>query len=576
PMKSSMFLRVLSGASVIVLVLLGCAGAQSQTTQRSNFTRGEELSYDITSYCRTPGPLPGTLLLGESLELVQTGRLAEHRAGATAAGPVFNCGGELIADSGFVGSEGFPSYYKPDRKCTWYITVPEGHVVMLSFRVFDLEADPQCRFDYVEVYNGHSHTAQRLGRFCGTFRPGALISTSHRMMVEMVSDSGTGGRGFLGYFNGGKPHVDEHQFCGGKLTKSQGSVKTPNWPEKDYPAGISCSWHIIVESNMVIEVTFDKFDLEHDSYCRYDYVAFFNGGESDDSRRIGKYCGDIAPGTIVSNGNELLVHVTSDGFMATYTSIPRGSKPSTVAGEENGLGPQLVPEPAAKPPSKPGPKPPAKPAVTKPVKPKPTLKPKVTPAPGSKPKTTAKAPVKPSPKPGTKPAAKPTAKPTAKPGGVKPGPKPAVRPGLKPARNGTRVVLRRPGPNDKNGAANPLCAQGCKRTTTIQSSFCSSEFVITGKVTTVATGPRDSLYVSVSLIHAYKAGRLRITQAGKTMSVKLVSACKKCPLIRRGANYILMGQVDDEGRGLLSPNSFTLLYKAPHQKMLTNLNSRPC
>nr|XP_015195947.1 PREDICTED: procollagen C-endopeptidase enhancer 1 [Lepisosteus oculatus] len=507
PMKSSMFLRVLSGASVIVLVLLGCAGAQSQTTQRSNFTR-----------------------------------------------PVFNCGGELIADSGFVGSEGFPSYYKPDRKCTWYITVPEGHVVMLSFRVFDLEADPQCRFDYVEVYNGHSYTAQRLGRFCGTFRPGALISTSHRMMVEMVSDSGTGGRGFLGYFNGGKPHVDEHQFCGGKLTKSQGSVKTPNWPEKDYPAGISCSWHIIVESNMVIEVTFDKFDLEHDSYCRYDYVAFFNGGESDDSRRIGKYCGDIAPGTIVSNGNELLVQfvsdlsVTSDGFMATYTSIPRGSKPSTVAGEENGLGPQLVPESAAKPPSKPGPKPPAKPAVTKPVKPKPTLKPKVTPAPGSKPKTTAKAPVKPSPKPGTKPAAKPTAKPTAK-----PGPKPAVRPGLKPARNGTRVVLRRPGPSDKSGAANPLCAQGCKRTATIQSSFCSSEF------------GEEPLVFSLSAL-------------GFTFSelFKLVSACKKCPLIRRGANYILMGQVDDEGRGLLSPNSFTLLYKAPHQKMLTNLNSKPC
>uniref|UniRef100_W5N761 Procollagen C-endopeptidase enhancer a n=1 Tax=Lepisosteus oculatus TaxID=7918 RepID=W5N761_LEPOC len=449
PMKSSMFLRVLSGASVIVLVLLGCAGAQSQTTQRSNFTR-----------------------------------------------PVFNCGGELIADSGFVGSEGFPSYYKPDRKCTWYITVPEGHVVMLSFRVFDLEADPQCRFDYVEVYNGHSYTAQRLGRFCGTFRPGALISTSHRMMVEMVSDSGTGGRGFLGYFNGGKPHVDEHQFCGGKLTKSQGSVKTPNWPEKDYPAGISCSWHIIVESNMVIEVTFDKFDLEHDSYCRYDYVAFFNGGESDDSRRIGKYCGDIAPGTIVSNGNELLVQfvsdlsVTSDGFMATYTSIPRGSKPSTVAGEENGLGPQLVPESAAKPPSKPGPKPPAKPAVTKPVKPKPTL----------------------------------------------------------------------------SGAANPLCAQGCKRTATIQSSFCSSEF------------GEEPLVFSLSAL-GFTFSELCRLDPQMTVLPKdwqLVSACKKCPLIRRGANYILMGQVDDEGRGLLSPNSFTLLYKAPHQKMLTNLNSKPC
>ena len=40
---------------------------------------------------------------------------------------------------------------------------------------------------------------------------------------------------------------------------------------------------------------FGKFDLEADSYCRFDYVAFFNGGEKDDSRRIGKFCGDVPP-----------------------------------------------------------------------------------------------------------------------------------------------------------------------------------------------------------------------------------------------------------------------------------------
>lgn len=37
--------------------------------------------------------------------------------------PVFKCGGNLDSDSGFVASEDFPSYYKPNSKCTWYITV---------------------------------------------------------------------------------------------------------------------------------------------------------------------------------------------------------------------------------------------------------------------------------------------------------------------------------------------------------------------------------------------------------------------------------------------------------------------
>jgi len=47
--------------------------------------------------------------------------------------------------------------------------------------------------------------------------------------------------------------MSEHQFCGGKLTKSQGTIKTPNWPEKNYPPGISCSWLITVEPEMVRE-----------------------------------------------------------------------------------------------------------------------------------------------------------------------------------------------------------------------------------------------------------------------------------------------------------------------------------
>lgn len=58
--------------------------------------------------------------------------------------------------------------------------------------------------------------------------------------------------------------------------------------------------------------------------------------------------------------------------------------------------------------------------------------------------------------------------------------------------------------------------------------------VITGTVTSLTNGPRGTLVVSVSIIKTYKAGRLTITQVGETMSVKLVSQCRKCPLLRRG------------------------------------------
>ncbi|XP_059401027.1 procollagen C-endopeptidase enhancer 2-like [Carassius carassius] len=450
--------------------------------------------------------------------------------------PVFNCGGDLVGDSGFVGSEGFPSFYKPNSKCTWYITVPEGNVVMLSFRIFDLEADHLCRYDYVDVYNGHSSMVQKLGRFCGTFRPGALISTSNTMMVEMVSDSETGGRGFLASFSGGKPHVDEHQFCGGKLTQSQGTIKTPNWPEKNYPAGISCSWLITVEPEMVIEVKFDKFDVESDTYCRFDYVAFFNGGDKDDSRRIGKYCGDTAPQNIITNSNVLLVQfvsdlsVTSDGFMASYTSIPRGLRTPTTGGDVVS-GPR-VSSTATKPRVTPG----------KPVKPVAFTTEATT-------ITTTTT----------------TEQPTAR-------PKPA-RP-FRPARR----PFRKPEPEVSSPATdtNPLCPKTCKRDGTFKTSFCASEFVITGKLTASSPGPNGTMQATVFLIRAYKAGSLTITQAGETMSVKLLMPCKRCPFLRRGQNYILMGHVDEEGRGVLIPGSFTALYKAPHHRILTKINNQLC
>uniref|UniRef100_A0A7N8YNL2 Procollagen C-endopeptidase enhancer b n=1 Tax=Mastacembelus armatus TaxID=205130 RepID=A0A7N8YNL2_9TELE len=387
--------------------------------------------------------------------------------------PIFHCGGHLVIDSGIVASEGFPSHYKPNSKCTWYITVPEDHVVMLSFRLFDLEADPTCRYDYLDVYNGHSRLVQKLGRFCGTFRPGALISTSNTMMLEMVSDDATGGRGFLASFTAGKPHMEENQFCGGRLTKSQGSVKTPNWPNADYPAGISCSWHISVEPSNVIEVKFEKLDLEADTYCRYDYVALFNGGESDDSRRIGKFCGDSSPGTIVTNGNELLVQfvsdlsVTSDGFMAHYSSVPHGSRTPTFMSLLVFVFPSAIP-------------------------------------------------------------------------------------------------------------LNPLCTQACKRTGTLESSFCPHDFVITGKITSLTAGPDGSATVEVFLIKAYKTGRLNINKAGPIMSVILNSTCKRCPGLTKGLNYVLMGEVDAQGNGHLSPSSFTLLYKPIHAKALAAISHRPC
>ncbi|XP_062034715.1 procollagen C-endopeptidase enhancer 2 [Lepus europaeus] len=389
--------------------------------------------------------------------------------------PVFTCGGILTGESGFIGSEGFPGVYPPNSKCTWKITVPEGKVVVLNFRFIDLESDNLCRYDFVDVYNGHAN-GQRIGRFCGTFRPGALVSSGNKMMVQMISDANTAGNGFMAMFSAAEPNERGDQYCGGRLERPSGSFKTPNWPDRDYPAGVTCVWHIIAPKNQLIELKFEKFDVERDNYCRYDYMAVFNGGEVNDAQRIGKYCGDSPPAPIVSERNELLIQflsdlsLTADGFIGHYKFRPKKLPTTTV------------------------------PPVT-------------------------------------------TTVPVTATAGVKP------------------TVA--------------LCQQKCRRSGTLESNYCSSNFVLAGTViTTVTRG--GSLHATISIINIYKEGSLAIQQAGKNMSARVTAVCKQCPLLRRGMNYIIMGQVGEDGRGKLMPNSFIMMFKTKNQKLLNALKNKQC
>ncbi|MEQ2166662.1 Procollagen C-endopeptidase enhancer 2 [Goodea atripinnis] len=131
--------------------------------------------------------------------------------------PIFTCGGNITGESGVIGSQGYPGVYPPNTKCVWRITVPEGKVVILSFRFIDLESDNLCRYDYVDVHSGHAK-GQRLGRFCGTFMPGALVSTDNKMLLQMVSDANTAGSGFLAVFSAAHPHERGRQDARNMVT----------------------------------------------------------------------------------------------------------------------------------------------------------------------------------------------------------------------------------------------------------------------------------------------------------------------------------------------------------------------
>uniref|UniRef100_A0A3Q2Y1K9 Membrane frizzled-related protein n=1 Tax=Hippocampus comes TaxID=109280 RepID=A0A3Q2Y1K9_HIPCM len=107
------------------------------------------------------------------------------------------CGGQKIGPYGFLASPNHPSPYPHQQLCVWHIAVEEGHVVMLRFKNFSLEAQDVCEFDYVEVHDGSDAGAGRvLGRFCGTTLPPDLTSSGQHMTVLFVADEGVADSGF--------------------------------------------------------------------------------------------------------------------------------------------------------------------------------------------------------------------------------------------------------------------------------------------------------------------------------------------------------------------------------------------
>lgn len=71
----------------------------------------------------------------------------------------------------------------------------------LSFDKFALEAHEKCQFDYLEVRDGSTLQAPKLGKFCGSAKPRDVMSNGNSMLIKFVSDYASKGSGFLAKWN---------------------------------------------------------------------------------------------------------------------------------------------------------------------------------------------------------------------------------------------------------------------------------------------------------------------------------------------------------------------------------------
>nr|XP_043901503.1 neuropilin-1a-like [Solea senegalensis] len=216
------------------------------------------------------------------------------------------CGGNIEIDiADYLTSPGYPGAYPPSQQCVWVITAPEpGQKILINFNPhFDLE-DRDCKYDYVEVYNGGDELSPMLGKFCGKIAPSPIISSGGQLLIKFVSDYETHGAGFSVRYEVFKTGPE----CSRNFTAPRGVIKT-------------IPRHIYYSKFMLVDV------------FRVGLLARVRSFEQIVGPHIGRYCGQTSPGRVISYTGILSMTITTDsaiakeGFSANYTIRERNLPP---------------------------------------------------------------------------------------------------------------------------------------------------------------------------------------------------------------------------------------------------------
>uniref|UniRef100_A0A8B9RBX7 Neuropilin n=1 Tax=Astyanax mexicanus TaxID=7994 RepID=A0A8B9RBX7_ASTMX len=243
-----------------------------------------------------------------------------------ARGDEEKCGGQRDAsDAGYITTPGYPQEYPPHQDCRWIITAPEpSQRIVLNFNPhFELEK-LDCRYDFIEIRDGSSESADLLGKHCSNIAPAAIISSGPVLHIRFVSDYAHQGAGFSLRYEIHKTGSD----CSRNFTSPTGVIESPGFPDK-YPHNLECTFIIIVPPHMDVTLTFLTFDLENDPLqgsegeCKYDWLEVWDGLPQV-GPLIGRHCGTKIPPELRSSTGilSLTFHtdmaVAKDGFSARY------------------------------------------------------------------------------------------------------------------------------------------------------------------------------------------------------------------------------------------------------------------
>ena len=208
----------------------------------------------------------------------------------------------VFTDKEFViKSENFSKSYANNLECSYYIKRNSSKVcyLELTFHKFDVEASPECQYDYLEVGN--------TVRLCGTLQTETVrtyIFDGNEKLLKFHSDASNNRNGFLikaeqlecmgdkiirkitptlttpsaSVVSPTHHSLGDSSYCSQVIDQQEFNIFSPGYPNP-YPANQDCL-HMIrkVSPNVCkLEVIFDDFEIQPtdpNAYCKYDFLDF--------------------------------------------------------------------------------------------------------------------------------------------------------------------------------------------------------------------------------------------------------------------------------------------------------------
>ena len=94
-------------------------------------------------------------------------------------------------------SPNHPSDYDSNQNCRTVIRFTPGQTVLLQFLSFNLESSSTCSYDYLQIRDGDTESANLIGsRLCGDQIPNQIVSSGNTLYMSFHTDRETVRSGF--------------------------------------------------------------------------------------------------------------------------------------------------------------------------------------------------------------------------------------------------------------------------------------------------------------------------------------------------------------------------------------------